>query len=186
MLWRDVEAQHVIATLKLTDSRTEHEVLEALLEASKPPLPAEAKEQHYLLFTPFRYLSPYPSRFRRATDPGVWYGAQELRTPCAETAYWRWRFLMDSEGLRDQALYTEHTFFQARVRGRCADLTAAPWKSAARAWTQKTDYSARPGAAHVGLQDHALGRIPAKARRAIRALRVRGAVLYMIEGTPAS
>jgi hypothetical protein len=28
------------------------------------------------------------------------------------------------------------------VRGRCADLTAAPWRSAARAWEQKTDYSA--------------------------------------------
>jgi hypothetical protein len=142
LLWRGVEAQHVIATLKLTDSRAEHEVLEDLLEASKPPVPAEAQGQHYLLFTPFRYRSPHPSRFRRPTDPGVWYGAHELETACVEVAYWRWRFLMDSEGLRDEALYTEHTFFQARVRGRCADLTAAPWKSAARAWTQKTDYSA--------------------------------------------
>jgi RES domain-containing protein len=141
-VWRGVEAQHVIATLKLTDSVREHEVLEALLEESKPPLPAAAKGQHFLLFTPFRYRSPFPSRFRRPTDPGVWYGAEELETACAEVAYWRWRFLMDSEGLRDQALHTEHTFFQAKVRGRCADLTAAPWKSAARAWTQKSDYTA--------------------------------------------
>jgi len=141
-LWRGVEAQHVIATLKLTDSRREHEVLEELLEASKPPLPPEAKGQHFLLFTPFRYRSPYPSRFRRATDPGVWYGAQELETACAEVAYWRWRCLGDSEGLREQALYSEHTFFRAKVRGRCADLTAAPWRSAARAWTQKSDYRA--------------------------------------------
>ena len=141
-LWRGVEAQHVVATLKLTDSRAEHEVLEVLLEASKPPLPPEARAQHYLLFTPFRYRSPYPSRFRRAVDPGVWYGAQELDTACAEVAYWRWRFLTDSEGLRDQALYTEHTFFQARARGPCADLTLAPWNSAARAWTQKSDYAA--------------------------------------------
>jgi hypothetical protein len=141
-VWRGVEAQHVIATLKLTDSRHEHEVLENLLEASKPPLPAEAQGQHFLLFTPFRYRSPFPSRFRRPTDSGVWYGAEELETACAEVAYWRWRFLMDSDGLRDQALHSEHTFFQARVRGRCVDLTAAPWKSAARAWTQKNDYTA--------------------------------------------
>ena len=141
-LWRGVEAQHVIATLKLTDSRQEHEVLENLLEASKPTVPADAAGQHFLVFTPFRYRSRFPSRFRRATDPGVWYGAEELETACAEVAYWRWRFLMDSDGLRDQALHTEHTFFHAKVRGRCADLTAAPWKSAARAWTQKRDYAA--------------------------------------------
>jgi len=105
-------------------------------------VPEEAIGQHFLLFTPFRYRSPFPSRFRRPTDPGVWYGAEELQSACAEVAYWRWRFLMDSDGLRDQALHTEHTFFQARARGRSLDLTAAPWKSAARAWTQKTDYSA--------------------------------------------
>jgi len=141
-LWRGVEAQHLIATLKLTDSRREHEVLEGLLEASKPPLPAEAAGQHFLLFTPFRYRSRFPSRFRRSADPGVWYGAEELETACAEVAYWRWRFLMDSEGLHEEALHTTHTFFQARVRGRCVDLTAAPWKAAARAWSRQTDYSA--------------------------------------------
>jgi hypothetical protein len=141
-LWRGVEAQHVVATMRLVDALAEHRVLEDLLDASKPTVPEEAKGQHFLLFTPFRYRSRFPSRFRRPTDPGVWYGAEELQTACAEVAYWRWRFLMDSDGLRDQALYTEHTFFQARVRGRSLDLTAAPWKSAARAWTQKTDYSA--------------------------------------------
>jgi hypothetical protein len=116
-LWRGVEAQHVIATLKLTDSRQQHEVLENLLERSKPPLPPEAEGQHFLVFTPFRYRSPIASRFRRPTDPGVWYGAEELEIACAEVAYWKWRFLMDSDGLRDQALFTEHTFFRARARG---------------------------------------------------------------------
>jgi hypothetical protein len=141
-LWRGVEAQHVVATMRLVDALAEHRLLEDMLEASKPAVPEEAKGQHFLLFTPFRYRTSFPSRFRRPTDPGVWYGAEELQTACAEVAYWRWRFLMDSDGLREQALHTEHTFFQARVRGRFLDLTAAPWKSAARAWTQKTDYSA--------------------------------------------
>jgi hypothetical protein len=141
-LWRGVEAQHVIATLRLVDSLHEHEVLEDLLEASKPPLPPEASRLHFLLFTPFRYRSPVASRFRRVTDPGVWYGAQELETACAEVAYWKWRFLTDSEGLTGQALLTQHTFFQAKVRGRCADLTASPWKSAARDWGHKSDYGA--------------------------------------------
>lgn len=37
---RGVESQHEIATLALVDTREEHELLEALLEAPKPPLPA--------------------------------------------------------------------------------------------------------------------------------------------------
>jgi RES domain len=141
LLWRGVEAQHIVATLRLTDSRAEHEVLEDLLEANKPPLPPEAEGRHFLVFTPFRYRSPFPSRFRRPVDPGVWYGAEELQTACAEVAYSKWRFLMDSEGLAGQALHTEHTFFQAKTRGPCADLTAVPWKAASRIWQDKRDYS---------------------------------------------
>ena len=139
-LWRGVEAQHVVATMRLADSLGEQRVLEELLEASKPPLPPEARGRHYLVFTPFRYRSPVPSRFRRASGPGVWYGAEEISTACAEVAYWKWRFLMDSDALAGEALHTEHTFFQAKVRGRCADLTASPWKAAVRVWRHGTDY----------------------------------------------
>jgi len=140
-LWRGVEAQHVVATMRLAENPAEQRVLEELLEASKPPLPPEASGKHYLVFTPFRYRSPFASRFRRPHEPGIWYGAEELRTACGEVAYWKWRFLMDSDALRAAALHTEHTFFKARVRGRCADLNAAPWKKAARVWTHKSDFA---------------------------------------------
>lgn len=139
-LWRGVEAQHVVSTMRLADNAAEQRVLEELLEASKPALPPGAERRHYLVFTPFRYRSPVASRFRRPQDPGIWYGAEELRTACAEVAYWKWRFLMDSEALAKSALQTEHSFFKAKARGRCADLTAAPWKAAARAWMHKTDF----------------------------------------------
>lgn len=140
-LWRGVEAQHVVSTMRLADNLDEQRVLEDLLETSKPPLPPETAGRHYLIFTPFRYRSPVASRFRRAADPGVWYGAEEMETACAEVAYWKWRFLLDSDAIAGQALHTEHSFFQAKARGRCADLTASPWKSAARTWRDKTDYS---------------------------------------------
>jgi len=142
ILWRGVEAQHLVATMRLADSLEEQRVLEELLEASKPPLPEAARARHYLIFTPFRYRSPVATRFRRVRDPGVWYGAEELKTACAEVAYWKWRFLTDSDALAGQALHTQHSFFRANARGRCADLTAAPWKASARAWTHKSDYSA--------------------------------------------
>jgi hypothetical protein len=139
-LWRGVEAQHVVATMRLVDNAAEQAVLEELLETSKPALPPAAAGRHYLLSTPFRYRSPFPSRFRRPHDPGVWYGAEELKTACGEVAYWKWRFLTDSDALREGALHTQHTFFRARVRGRCADLTAAPWKAATGTWMQKDDW----------------------------------------------
>jgi hypothetical protein len=139
-LWRGVEAQHVVSTMRLVENAAEQRVLEELLEASKPALPADAAGRHYLVFTPFRYRSPFPSRFRRPHDPGIWYGAEELKTACGEVAYWKWRFLMDSDALRESALHTEHTFFQAKVRGRCADLTAAPWKALTGTWTHKSDW----------------------------------------------
>src|SRR5687768_11875664 len=69
--WRMVEAQHVTATLKLVDDAEEHEVLEALIEASKPPLPDAVRRLHYLLATPFRYPPPtHGSRFRAPGEPG--------------------------------------------------------------------------------------------------------------------
>ncbi len=148
LLWRGVEAQHIVATMRLVDTLDEQAVLESLLEDSKPTLPrpataeAPAAEPHYLLATPFRYRSPFASRFRRPHHGGVWYGAETLRAAAAEVAYWRWRFLLDSEGLRGAAVHTEHSFFQARVEGLAIDLASPPWDSLAALWTQDRDYTA--------------------------------------------
>ncbi|MFT7721298.1 MAG: RES family NAD+ phosphorylase [Roseateles sp.] len=142
--WRGVESQSQVATWRLVDSGAEHDTLEAMLEASKPPLPDGCEGLHYLCFTPFRYTSPYPSRFRRPGEAGVWYGAASVATVCAELAYWRHRFILDSAGLaRDgNGLLTRHTLFQARIDGRALDLTAAPWSAGHAAWTHGADYRA--------------------------------------------
>ena len=99
-LWRAVEAQHIASTLRLVGSVEEQSLLEGILDRSKPPLPGSAADLHYLLATPFRYTSPIGSRFRAPADAGVWYGAEKERTACAEIGFWRWRFLMDSAGLK--------------------------------------------------------------------------------------
>lgn len=141
LLWRGVEAQHRIATMKVVDSVAEQELLESLLERSKPPLPGPVAAAHYLLSTPFRYLSPWPSRFRAPGEPGVWYGAERLETACAEVGYWRWRFATDSDGLRDASVLSEHTYFEATVNGRVVDLGAEPWAALERRWMHPVDYS---------------------------------------------
>jgi hypothetical protein len=53
--WRVVETQQDSSTRRLVDSAAEHELLEALLDESKPPVPDGCRGLHYLLFTPFRY-----------------------------------------------------------------------------------------------------------------------------------
>lgn len=138
-LWRAVEAQHVVSTLRLVATAAEQAVLERVLEASKPPLPAQAERLHYLLGTPFRYPAPVGSRFRATTEPGVWYGAERVRTACAELGYWRWRFLTDSEGL-DELGPAPQTVFQAGIDAQAVDLTLAPFKSERAQWTHRSDY----------------------------------------------
>ena len=140
-LWRAVEAQHVASTRRLVDSLDEQRQLEDILEATKPPLPAAARDLHYLLATPFRYPRPEGSRFRAPDDPGVFYGAELPRTACAELAYWRWRFLMDSPQLAMLGPAPQ-SLFQAAVRTATADLTRPPFSRDARRWQAPDDYSA--------------------------------------------
>jgi hypothetical protein len=54
-LWRAVEAQHIASTLRLVANVEEQLVLERVLERSKPKVPSDAADLHYLLATPFRY-----------------------------------------------------------------------------------------------------------------------------------
>jgi hypothetical protein len=140
-LWRAVEAQHIVSTLRLVDSPDEQRVLEDILEATKPPLSTAARELDYLLFTPFRYRSPFGSRFRSPTDPGVFYGAETVRTACAELGYWRWRFLEDSAGLKELGPAPQ-TLFEVGVKSLAVDLERAPFSKDAASWKHPSDYSA--------------------------------------------
>lgn len=139
--WRGVEAQHVVSTMRLVDTRDEQDMLESLLESSKPPAPAMKVPKHFLIYTPFRYRPRHPSRFRKGGTLGLWYGAEELYAACAEVAYWRHRFVLDSAGLTKGDVMTEHTFFQASIDGSAIDLMAPPWVSAHAAWTHGSDYT---------------------------------------------
>ena len=66
-----VESQHIAATMKLVDNRDEQDLLESLLESSKPAQPDDTAGLDYLLATPFRYSSKRGgSRFRSLTDTG--------------------------------------------------------------------------------------------------------------------
>jgi hypothetical protein len=121
---RAVETQHVAATMRLVGSAEAQAVLEAALEASKPPVPPGCERLDYLLYTPFRYPpNPWPSRFRGPTDPGVFYAAERARTALAEVAHWRLKVLLDAVELNalDPAA---HTLFAVRIDAVTADVSA--------------------------------------------------------------
>ncbi len=141
-VWRMVEAQHTASTMKVVDTSEEQDLLETLLEGSKPVQSTNALALDYLLATPFRY---YPlrggSRFRAVTDPGVFYGAESVRTASAELGYWRWRFLKDAVDL-EKLEPVAHTAFSAEVSTQLVDLRRAPFIADAAKWRHPTDYSA--------------------------------------------
>lgn len=144
--WRAVEAQYKNATIALTHGNVgDQALLEDILEESKPYLPVDVAGLHFLLATPFRYrpLPPVGSRFRRREDPGAFYGAEDVKTACAEAGYWRFRFWMDSAALRalpesfPMTLFEFHGSTTAMI-----DLTKKPFASDRKKWIHPTDYTA--------------------------------------------
>ena len=117
-LWRIVESQSQIATLELVDSLEEQAVLENLIEASKPALPANTEPLHYLLATPFRYPPlKWGSRFGSRFEASLFYGALQIKTVLAEAAYYRFLFW---QGMQipppSKHLVTQHEIFSVAYR----------------------------------------------------------------------
>jgi hypothetical protein len=136
-----VESQHIAATMKLVDNRDEQDLLESLLESSKPPQPNDTAGLDYLLATPFRYDPKRGgSRFRAVTDPGVFYAAESVRTAGVELGYWRWKFLQDAPDL-DHIEPVAHTVFRVEVATSVVDLQRPPFDADAAVWQHPTNYA---------------------------------------------
>ncbi len=152
-LWRAVEAQHRVSTMVLVDTLDEQALLERILDESKPTLEAGQRSLHYLLFTPFRYPPlPNGSRFRAPSDSGVFYGADAIRTACAELGYWRWRLMADSPKLPSIPPVPQ-TLFRTAVAGETIDLRVPPLSRRRKQWTDPDDYHACQQLAHEARAD---------------------------------
>ncbi len=148
--WRMVDAQHLVSTMKLVDSLAEQEALEEILDRGKPPIVYEAARLHSLLSTPFRYEThpPHGSRFRAVHDPGVFYGAESIKTAAAETGFRRWQFLQDSTGL-ERLPSAQFTAFSIAVSGKMVDLRSDPFMRNNAEWTHSNNYQATQAFARV-------------------------------------
>lgn len=96
--WRMIEAQEMPSTRKLVDSHEEQEILEQLIEETKPVIPQPHINLHPLLLTPFRYPPlKYGSRFGHRFEDALWYGSLDIETAMAEVAFYRLNFLRASK-----------------------------------------------------------------------------------------
>jgi hypothetical protein len=144
-VWRIVECQSLIATVRVTDTLTEQQRLEQLLDQTKPAWPEGCVGKDFLLATPFRYW-PYPSgsRFRRARQPeGAYYASENVQTAMAELAFLHALFFSESAPeVREQQSPVEMTAFSTRiVTSRAIDLTRPPLDADSASWQHPTDYS---------------------------------------------
>jgi hypothetical protein len=131
--------------MKLVDTLAEQSALESIVDATKPPVPPDCRDLHYLLSTPFRYGAPYPagSRFRRAgLSAGVFYASKEVETAVAEMAFHRLLFYADSPSTPWPRRPGDYTAFSARFRTAAGlDLAAPPFDAERDRWTHPTAYA---------------------------------------------
>lgn len=113
-LLRIVESQEQIATNRLVDALDKQQLLEELLEGTKPDYRPGTRHLHYLLATPFRYPPlRHGSRFGRRGEPALFYGALSLPTLLAESAYYRFVFWHGMAVPPARRLNTQHAVFEA-------------------------------------------------------------------------
>ncbi|MEM6650892.1 MAG: RES family NAD+ phosphorylase, partial [Pseudomonadota bacterium] len=143
-IWRMVELQSQALTMRLTDSYAEQELLEDILEETKPSFPSECDGLHYLLKTPFRY-EPYRvgSRFRRAGQrEGVFYGALKEETAVAEASFYTLLFFLEAPNAQLPQKNIDYTAFQVSCETTMAiDLSHPPFDEKKPQWTDPTDYT---------------------------------------------
>jgi len=141
---RLVEGQEQVAIRQLVASLDRQALLEAMLEATKPPLRKGTESLHYLLATPFRYPPlKHGSRFGMRREPSLFYGSLETGTVLAEAAYYRFVFWHGMAVPPAGKLDTQHTLFGAAYRsGQGLQLQAPPFAEHRAALASPSDYRA--------------------------------------------
>ena len=142
-VYRVVESQEEIATTRLVDNIPEQARLEELLETTKPARAKGTDDLHYLLATPFRYPPlKHGSRFGRAFEPSLFYGAMTVNTALAETAFYRFVFVSHVAKPFPKPLRTLHTVFGARIRSeRGLRLQSPAWRELHEELTHPSSYA---------------------------------------------
>ncbi len=140
--YRLVESQEQVATNQLVDSFEEQDLLEQMLEETKPTPPIQSNKLHYLLWTPFRYPPlQYGSRFGSRFELSLFYASQQVTTALAECAYYRLLFWQGMAQAPEEAISCQHTLFSiSYASNKAAALHQAPFTEFHYQLTHPSDY----------------------------------------------
>ena len=143
-LRRIVENQEQKVTVSLVDNLAEHDVLESLLEESKPAADWHPRLSRldYLLRTPWRYPPlKWGSRFGRRFEPSIFYGALSDAALFAEAGYYRMLFLEGMETPFRDRIDSQFTVFEANYQtSQGMDLTRPPFEKHMSVLRHKSRY----------------------------------------------
>ena len=162
---RIVERQEDSATTRITEDLIEQQVLEEMLEGSKPG--TLNPHINYLLGTPFRYPPlEYGSRFGTTFERWIFYGSLDAETCLRECAYYRFKFLFDMAKPPPKPPSSEHTMFTVSLNSnRCVSLCTEAYAELrddlvsveSYALTQRVGQQAREANAEMVLSPSARG-----------------------------
>ena len=111
-VFRIIESQEQAATSSLVDQLGDLEILNQLIDNTKPTVKALKKQPHYLILTPFRYPPLlHGSRFGKKTETSLFYGSYNRETVLAEAAYYHFLFWSGMETPPKQGYITQHSIF---------------------------------------------------------------------------
>ena len=143
-LYRLVESQTFATTTTMVDTLDEQDLLEQMLDETKPDYPDHAQTLHYLLKTPFRYPPlDWGSRYGQKHQPSLFYGGKDTATVLAESAYYRLVFWhsMQSPPYKNK-IVTEHCLFNVDYHTeKGINLCVAPFDHYHPQLTHISDYS---------------------------------------------
>lgn len=142
-IYRVVEDQEEAATLSLVNNIEEQGILEELLEQSKPKKPEGYEYLHYLLITPFRYPPlQYGSRFGSTYEPSLFYGALNVSTALAETAYYRFVFISGMKEPYTDSIPMTYSSYTVKIKtDRGIFLNKEPFNTFEKSITSLNNYS---------------------------------------------
>lgn len=126
--YRVVEGQEYISTRTLVDTNDEHDLLEIMVENSKPPKADCSFPNDYLLSTPFRYPPlRNATRFGKMTERSPFYASEELKAALAEKANRIEQFDKDTEATFPNRNLSYTSFKFAANANICLNVLEPPF-----------------------------------------------------------
>lgn len=128
--FRVVENQDFSSTWLLSDNSEDHELLEQMIDESKPPMPEDAANDDYLLNTPFRYPPLWEgTRFGTVKERAPFYGSETVKAALVEKNYRLTQFEADSDADFDNRTLSFTSFRFIADAQDCLDLLDDPFLS---------------------------------------------------------